>query len=283
MKEKKIISAALTGNWGTKEISPAIPMTPKEIAEGAYECYRAGASIVHLHMRDDQMRPTMDVGRFKETIGLIRDKCDIIINITSSGDHTVDSIGDDNVRIAPFRELDPEMGSYDCGTMNWMHSCVFSNPPDFLEKLGKTMLEYRVKPELEIFDGGMIYTTLHYLKKGIIKPPLHYQFILGAPGGMDATVSNLVYLRSLLPEGCTWSAAGLGKGHMPIMLCTLAMGGHVRVGLEDNVYFEKNVLAESNAQLVERAARIIADIGQEPATSSEAREILGIVKLRSEI
>lgn len=277
MKEKKIISAALTGNWGTKEINPAIPMTPREIATAAYECYKEGAAVVHIHMRDDLMRPTMDVGRFRETIDLIREKCNIIINITSSGDHTPDSIGGDEVRIAPFKELRPEMGSYDCGTMNWMHNCVFSNPPHFLEKLGKTMQEYGVKPELEIFDGGMIYTTLHYLKIGILKAPLHYQFVLGAPGGMDATVSNLVYLRSLLPEGCTWSAAGLGKGHIPIMLCALAMGGHLRVGLEDNVYYNKNVLAESNAQFVERAAKIITDIGQEPATSTEARKILGIV------
>lgn len=279
MKEGKIISAALTGNWGTKDINPAIPMTPKEISDAAYECYKAGAAVVHLHMRDDLMRPTMDVERFRETIGLIREQCDIIINITSSGDHTGEHIGSDDVRMAPFKELKPEMGSYDCGTMNWMHNCIFYNHPHFLEKLGLAMQEYEVKPELEIFDCGMLYTTFYYLKKDIIKPPLHYQFVLGAPGGMDATVNNLVYLISLLPEGCTWSATGLGKGHLPIMLAALAAGGHVRVGLEDNVYYDKNILAESNAQFVERAAKIIADIGQKPATPSEARKILGITRI----
>ena len=278
MTDKRIISAALTGNWGTKETNPNIPMTPEEIADSAYAAYKAGAAAVHLHMRDEQMRPTMDVERFRKCVSLIREKCDVIINITSSGDHTGEHIGSDEIRCCPFAELKPEMGSYDCGTMNWMNSCVFSNPPSLLEMLGTTMIEAGVKPELEIFDGGMIGTTLYYIKKGYIKTPAHYQFVLGCPGGLDATVDNLVFLHRMLPEGSTWSATGIGRGHVPIMMAALAMGGHVRVGLEDNVYYEKGVLADSNAQLVERAAQIIRSCGMKVATPDEARAILGLKK-----
>lgn len=278
MTKKRIISAALTGNWGTKEINPNIPMSPEEIAQAAYEAWQAGASIVHLHMRDELLRPTMDVDRFRRCIRLIREHCDVVINITSSGDHTGEHIGSDEIRCRPFVELQPEMGSYDCGTMNWMNMCVFSNPPTFLEMLGRIMVSNEVKPELEIFDGGMIATTKYYMQKGYIKTPAHYQFVLGCPGGLDATVDNLVFLRGLLPENSTWSATGIGKGHIPILLATLAMGGHIRVGLEDNVYYEQGVLAKSNAQLVERAATIIRDVGLEVATPDEARQILGLKK-----
>ncbi|MCI8610104.1 MAG: 3-keto-5-aminohexanoate cleavage protein [Firmicutes bacterium] len=276
MEDKRIISAALTGNWGNKSNNPAMPLTPTEIAESAYECYQAGAAIVHLHMRDENGNPTMNTERFRQTIALIQEKCDVVINMTSSGEHTLTSIASDDARVAPFLVLKPEMSSYDCGTVNWMHKTIFENSPQLLEKLGKAYQEVGVKPELEIFDGGMIYTTLYYLKQGILKAPLHYQFIMGAPGGMDGTVNNLAYLRSLLPEGATWSASGLGAAHIPIMLAALAMGGHVRVGLEDNIYYEKGVLAKSNAQLVERAVNIMKAAGMRPATPNEAREILSI-------
>lgn len=274
--DKRIISAALTGNWGKKSNNPAIPMTPEEIAASAVEAYEAGAAIVHIHMRNEQMLPTMDVELFRKTVRLIREKCDIIINITSSGDHTGEHIGSDDIRCAPFEILKPEMGSFDCGTMNWMHNSIFSNHPRFLEKLGAVMIESGVKPELEIFDAGMIGTTLYYMKKGLIKSPPHYQFVLGCPGGMDATVDNLVFLKNLLPEGATWSATGIGRGHIPIMMASLAMGGHIRVGLEDNIYYEPGVLATSNAQLVARAATLMRSVGMEPATPNEAREILSL-------
>jgi uncharacterized protein (DUF849 family) len=278
MSVKTIISAALTGNWGTKAHNPAIPMTPRDIAASAYECYKAGAAVVHLHMRDAQMRPTMDVELYRETIGLIRERCDLVINITSSGDHTGEHIGSDEIRTAPFLALKPELGSFDCGTMNWMHESIFTNHPAFLEKLGRAMQESGTKPELEIFDAGMLYSTFHYLKIGAISAPLHYQFVLGAAGGMDATVENLVFLLNKLPAGSTWSAVGLAKGQMPVMLAALALGGHVRVGLEDSIRFDKDVLAKSNEQFVERAHKIITDIGNSVATPDEAREILGLVK-----
>lgn len=138
------------------------------------------------------------------------------------------------------------------------------------------MIENNVKPEVEIFDAGMLYNALYYVKKGVLQEPVHYQFVLGAPGGIAATVENLVYLKGLLPEKCTWSAFGIGKGHLPILYTTLALGGHIRVGMEDNIYYSKGRLAKSNAEFVERAVRIIKEMNKEPATPDEAREILGL-------
>jgi uncharacterized protein (DUF849 family) len=271
---KTIISAALTGAWPMKKDNPALPITPQEIAKDVIECYEAGAAIVHLHMRDDRGEGTMDVNKFRETVELIRKRkdVDVLLNLTTSGDLAAT----DETRQLHLRELRPELASYDCGTMNWMHRAVFMNTPQFLEKLGKTMQEYNVKPEIEIFDTGMIYNAIYYLKQGVLKAPPHFQFVLGAPGGLAATIDNLVFLKNLMPEDSTWSALGIGKAHIPIMLATLALGGHVRVGFEDNVMFAKGQLAESNAQLVRRAAELIRISGNEVATPEDAKKILNI-------
>ena len=278
MGDKRIISAALTGNWGDKSKNPAIPMTPEEMAESAYECYKAGASVVHIHMRDEEGHPTMRVDLFEKTVKLIKEKCNVIINMTSSGGHSLDGMAADETRMYPFKIIKPEMGSYDCGTMNWLHQTIFENNPQFLEQLGLLYQEVGTKPEIELFDIGMLDTAKYYISKGILKPPCHFQFIMGAPGGMAGTIENLVYIHSQLPEGSTWSASGLSKAHIPVMLAALALGGHVRVGLEDNIYYSHGVLAESNQQLVERAANIIKAAGYEIATPDEAREILGLKK-----
>jgi uncharacterized protein (DUF849 family) len=271
---KTIITVATTGAWPTKKENPNIPLTPEEIANDVYECYKAGAAVAHLHMRDDEGKGTMSKEKFEETVALIREKCDIVINLTTSGDLNAT----DETRQAHLKSIKPEMASYDCGSMNWMHNSLFINHPKFLEELGHTMQENGVKPEIEIFDAGMIYNSLYYLKKGVLKAPVHYQFVLGAAGGTAATVENLVYLKSLIPEGSTWSALGIGSGHVPIMLAALALGGHVRVGMEDNVFIGHKVLAESNAQFVTRAANIIKEMGNEVATPADAREILGLKK-----
>lgn len=270
-KIKTIITAALTGAVTTKEVNKNVPYSPEEIAEDVYKCYKAGAAIAHIHMRDDDGAGTMSSDRFEKTVKLIQEKCDIILNLTTSGDLNAT----DETRQDHLRRLKPEMASYDAGTMNWQHKTVFYNTPSFLEELGHTMQENNVKPEIEIFDAGMIYNAQYYLKKGVLKGPLHYQFVLGAAGGTMATVENLVYLKSLIPEDSTWSAFGIGRGHIPILLTTIAMGGHVRVGLEDNVYYERGVLA-TNEDLVARAARIIKEVGNEVATPDEARKILGL-------
>lgn len=272
--DKTIITVAVTGAFPTKEHNPNIPLTPKEIAADVVECWKAGAAIAHLHMRDDEGKGTMSKEKFKETVDLIRSQCDIVLNLTTSGD----LYATEETRMAHVIELKPEMASYDAGSMNWMHSGLFLNPPQFLEKLGKVMLENNVKPEIEIFDAGMVYNSFYYIKKGVLKTPAHYQFVLGADGGTAATVENLVYLKSLIPPEATWSALGIGKGHLPILFATLALGGHVRVGMEDNVYYAKGRLAKSNAEFVARAARLICEANKTVATPDEARQILGLKK-----
>jgi len=271
--EKVIITAALTGAVTPKELNPNIPLTPKEIADDAYACWQAGAAVVHLHMRDENGKGTMNKEIFKETVELVKNKCDVVINLTTSGD----PMASNESRMAHIIELKPEMASFDAGTFNWMPSGVFMNSPQFLEKLGQTMLENNVKPELEIFDSGMIHITEYYLQKGILASPPHYQFVLGVLGGAMASVENLVYLKNKLPKGATWSAFGIGKGHLPILYATIALGGNVRVGLEDNVYYSKGKLA-SNVELVARAARLVKEANKEVATPDEARQILGLKK-----
>jgi len=271
-EDKVILTVATTGAWPTKKETPYVPLQPEEIAEEIYQCYKAGASIAHIHVRDDEDKASMSFEKFEKTVKLVREKCDIVINLTTSG-----GIGlDDEVRMKPFIELKPEIASYDCGSMNWQHSTVFENSPQFLEKLGIAMQENDVKPEIEIFDAGMVYNALYYYKKGILKGPLHFQFVLGVPGGMAATVENLVYLKNLIPADATWGAIGIGKQHLPILYATLALGGNLRVGMEDNIFYKKGQLATSNVEFVERTKRTVIEMGKEIATPAEARKILGL-------
>ncbi len=276
LENKVIITAALTGAMTPKEMNPNIPLTPEEIAEDAYKCWQAGAAVVHLHMRDENGHGTMDKEKFKKTIELIKAKpdCDVVINCTTSGDNRAGY----EERMAHLEYVKPELASFDAGSFNWMPFGIFDNAPQFLEPLGNKMKEVGVKPELEIFDSGFMNVVKYYVKQGVLESPCHYQFVLGVLGGMEATVKNLEFLHEMLPEGATWSAFGLGRQHMPIMYTTLALGGHIRVGLEDNVYYSKGVLA-SNTMLVERAARVIKEFGKEVATPDEARQILGLQRL----
>lgn len=282
MGDKRIITCALTGNWGQKHNNPNIPLSPKEIHESAEAAIAEGASVLHIHARNDEGMPTCDPARFAEIVNPIREKHpDIIINMTSSGEHSFTDIAPDDKRIAPFYHVKSELGTYDCGTLNWMHKTIFENNPQFLEKLGTAYNELGVKPEIEIFDMGMIDTAKHYLKTGILKAPAHFAFILGAASGMPATPENLCYLVRQLPEGSTFSANGMGAAHVPIIMTSLALGGHVRVGIEDNIYFKKGQVAESNAQFVKQAADLIKAAGLEVATPAEAREILSISKFEN--
>lgn len=272
-KEKVIITAALTGAVTTKKDNPALPTQPDEIVKSAEACCRAGAAAVHIHVRDEEDKASMRFDRFEEIVTKLRAaNFPGIINLTSSGGQGFSW----EERIRPFKELRPELASFDAGTMNWLNSVVFMNEPGFLEQCGKEMIACGVKPEIEIFDMGMLNTAKYYIKRGIIEDSAHFQLCLGAPGGMEATTENLVYLVNHLPENCTWSAFGIGKGANEITLSALAMGGNVRVGLEDNVYYNKGQLAESNEQFVSRIVRIAGEMGKTPATPQEAREILGV-------
>lgn len=272
--KKRIITVATTGAWPTRAHNPNVPLTPEEVAEEVYRCWQAGAAVAHIHVRDEEGRPSMRFDRFEETVRLIRahKDCDILINLTSAG---APNIPDDD-RIRHITQLKPDIASFDCGSMNMQHSFIADNAPKFLEKLGYAMQEAGVKPEIEVFDVSMIYEALHYLKTGVLKAPLHFQLVMGAAGGIPATVENLVFMHSKLPEDCTWGAFGVGRQSMPILLATLALGGQIRVGMEDNVMLDKGVPASSNVQFVQQAKAVLESAGLSAATPREARQILGI-------
>ena len=279
MPNKIFITAALTGAVTPKSINENMPITPEEIAEDAYRCWKAGAAIVHLHMRDEDAKGTMEPELFQKTIELLRahEDCDVIVNCTSSGTwKPITSEG----RMEHFKRIpEIEMGSFDAGSMNWGCDAVFENSPQFLTSLAQCYLDNDVKPELEIFDMGMLTNTVYYMKQKLLKSPVYCQFVLGVLGGAPATVDCLTHLLRHIPEGTKWSAFGIGKDHLPIMYASLALGADgIRVGLEDNVMYSKDVKA-SNVMLVERAVRVVKEFGKQVATPAETREILGIKPL----
>jgi len=269
---KTIITAALTGAATPKAKNPNLPCTPKEIAEDGVRAWKAGAAILHLHMRDDEFRGTMDKERFKETVNILRGECDAVLNLTSSGELAVPY----ERRMEHIALLKPELATFDAGSINVMDG-IFDNTVEFLTQLGHLLQENGVKPEVEIMDLGMMAAAEYYVKKGVLKTPVHYQFVLGFFSGAPATPQNLLYMLDRLPEGSTWSAFGIGKDHMPLLYTAIAAGGHVRVGLEDNLYYGPGVLA-TNETLVARAARVIKEYGNEVASPDDAREILGLKK-----
>ena len=280
MAKKTIITAAVTGAWPKKENNPNVPMTPQEIADDVYACWKAGAAIAHLHMRDDEGNGTMDTAKFEETVNLIHTKypdCDIILNLTTSGDIHAD----DEIRVAHVKKLKPEMASYDCGSMNWLNSGLFINSPKFLTDCGLLFQETNTKPEIEAFDPGMIGNAAYYIKKGVLKTPVHFQFCMGCANGIPGTMKNLIFMKETADElvgkgNYTWSCFGVGHSAMEMLYGAVALGGNIRVGMEDNVMYAKGQLAESNVQFVERAARVIREYGNEVATPAEAREMLGL-------
>ncbi len=278
MGKKLIITAALCGAGTKRSQTPYVPITPEEIANDAIACAKAGAAVIHIHIRDAEGNNTMETDRWIEVVNLVRQKMkeegvDLVLNLTSSG-----SKFPEDMRRAHLPILLPEMCSYDPLSMNWANSYIFTNSPQFLEKLGLETQELGIKPECEIFNGGDMANVDYYVKKGILKAPVHYQFMLGVTGGMPGTAEAFSYLVPKMQPGSTWSTSGIGRWHMPCILHGLAMGcDGLRVGLEDNILLEKGVLA-TNVQLVERTIRIAKEAGREIATPEEARQILGLVK-----
>ena len=278
MAKKLIITAALCGAGTTKAQTEHVPVTPEEIAADAIACAKAGAAVIHFHVRDINGANTMETDRFVQVINLVREESakanvDFVLNLTTSG-----SKFPEDMRLAHLPILKPEMCSYDPGTMNWANSYVFLNTPQFLERLGTMSQELVIKPELEIFDGGMMGNVEYYLKKGFLKEPLHYQFVLGVPGGMEGNIDSLAFLLPKMRPGSTWSATGIGRTHMPVMLAALAEDcDGLRVGLEDNIFMEKGLLA-TNVSLVERAVKLAGIAGRTIATPAEARQILSLTK-----
>ena len=278
--KKLIISAALSGAGTSKEAAPTVPYHPEEIAEEVVAVAKAGAAAVHIHVREDNGWPTMNTDKFTDTFVAIKKATeaagvDVIVNLTTSGSVVMEK---NEVRMAHLKKLRPEMCSYDAGTFNWNCGGVFVNAPDFLEQLSACVVENDIKPEIEIFDNGMIGNALYYINKYQIPTPCHFQFVLGVGGGAAGTTKNLVFLREMLPAGSTWSVTGIGKAHMDMMLAGLSLGcDGLRVGLEDNIYLSKGVKA-TNVQLVERAVELARVAGREIATAEEARQMLGITR-----
>ncbi|MFB9148954.1 3-keto-5-aminohexanoate cleavage protein [Roseovarius ramblicola] len=290
MPRKTILTAAITGNLMTPEISPHLPVTPAEIAEQALDAAKAGASIVHLHVRDpDTARGSMDLALYRELVERIREKNeDVILNLTTGeGGRFVPSDGNPQVaapgstlcapekRVAHVEELRPDICTLDFNTM-WSGEASVINAPRNLEIMAGRIHAAGVKPEIEIFDSGDLHMLRDFTAKGIIKTPLMVQLVLGVRFGAVANPETMAYLASQIPEGSEWAGFGIGRMAFPMLAQAWLLGGHCRIGMEDTAYIAKGEHCRSNAQLVEKAIGIITSLGGEMASPSEARTILGI-------
>jgi len=272
--DKLIITACICGAEVTKEHNPAVPYTVEEIAREAKGAREAGASIIHLHVREDDGAPTQSAERFKLCIDAILAACpDVIIQPSTGG-----AVGMSNEeRLQPII-LNPEMATLDCGTCNFGGDDVFVNTENTIIEFAQKMTARGIKPEVEVFDKGMIDMAIRLNRKGYIPSPMHFDFVLGVNGGISAEARDLVFMEGSIPAGSTWTAAGIGRAQFPIAAMAIAMGGHVRVGFEDNIYLEKGVLAKSNGELVAKAVRLAKELGRSVASPDEARAIIGLPK-----
>jgi 3-keto-5-aminohexanoate cleavage enzyme len=269
---KLIISAAITGAELDKKQCPVLPCSPEEQAQASKECLDAGASIIHLHVRDDQNKPSQELEHFNRSVKAIRAACKTqpIIQFSTGG-----AVGEAIERRTAPLSLKPEMASLNLGTINFGEE-IFVNTFADMRGLAAAFKKYQVIPEYEIYDAGHIDNLVKIIKEGIVAPPYHCQFVLGVPGALAGDISALNFLVQRLPNDAHWTAAGIGRYELPLAVHAILMGGHVRVGLEDNINYTKGVPAKSNAQLVERIVRLAKELGREVATPAEARQILGI-------
>jgi 3-keto-5-aminohexanoate cleavage enzyme len=274
--EKLIITVALTGNVPTQGMNAALPVTAKEIADDIRRCSLAGASLFHIHARDDNGRPTLDPAAFKRIVRAVKNTSPEVILQLSTGGRAGKGREE---RAAPVR-LMPEMASFTTGSSN-MPGMVYENAPDFLDFLSGVFQETGVRPEIEVFEAGMVSNALYLLDKGQLSPPLHFDFVLGVPGAMPATVKHLLFLSELIPQGSTWSVAGIGRAEIPMAAAAIVMGGHVRVGLEDNLRLPDGSPA-TNSTLVDTVVGIARSVGREVATPEEARAILSLDPLHKD-
>ncbi|URZ14298.1 3-keto-5-aminohexanoate cleavage protein [Clostridium felsineum] len=270
--EKLIITAAICGAEVTKKQNPNIPYSIDEIAKEAKLAYDAGASIIHLHVREDDGTPTQNIERFRASISAIKKLCPEVIIEPSTGGATYMSKDE---RLSPVF-LKPEIASLDCGTCNFGMNDIFVNTEATIRYFAKKMIEANVKPEIEVFDKGMIDTALKLYSEGLLKDNLHFNFVMGVRGAIDASLLNLAFMSHSIPSNSTYTVTGIGKYQFKMAAMAIASGGHVRVGLEDNIYIEKGILAKSNGELVEKTANLSKEIGREIATPKEARKILNL-------
>ncbi|HLX25365.1 MAG TPA: 3-keto-5-aminohexanoate cleavage protein [Candidatus Cybelea sp.] len=264
-----VITCAPVGAEVRPDQTPYLPYTPKLLGETARAVREAGASIIHVHCRNDDGTNTHSVERFREAYDAIRANSDLIVQFSTGG-----AIGMTPEERAGVLELRPEMATLTCGSVNFGDD-IFENSFPIMRKLLKKMNEFGVRPELEIFDKGHIANARKLARERLVSFPQHVDLVLGVPGGLEATVSNLADLVDDLPEGCTWSVAGIGRQQLPMAMTAIAMGGHVRVGLEDNLHYSRGRLAR-NEELVARVVRIAAEAGRPVATPDQARKLLGL-------
>lgn len=290
MTKKTILTCAITGNLMMPDISPHLPVTPAQIAQQALDAAKAGAAIVHLHVRDlKTAKGSMEIGLYRELVERIRaENDDVILNLTTGeGGRFVPSIEDPKVaahgstlcapekRVAHIEELLPEICTLDFNTM-WSGQASVINSPWSLETMAARIYAAGVKPEIEIFDSGDLHMLKDFVARGIIQTPLMVQMVLGVRFGAVANPETMAFLVSQLPQGTEWAAFGIGKMAFPMLAQAYLLGGHVRIGMEDTAYIRKGEHCSSNAQLVEKAVSIIENLGGTMATPSEAREILAI-------
>lgn len=281
--EKLIVTAALTGAQQGKAAHPNIPEQPQEIVQQAIECWRAGAAIVHCHARDKDGRPTAEVEVFRQIFEPLKAKTDLVICLSTGGARTLPL----QQRVAMVPAFKPDLASFNIGSAmqgiydfknkKWIVDFTMAQSFADLEFIGRAMVENGTKPELEIYDYGMINNALLFRDMGVLQEPLHFSFVTGMPGQTtSATPKNLLHLVESIPPGSTYQVIGIGRHQFPMVTMGIIMGGNIRVGLEDNLYIEKGKLAQSNAQLVEKAIRIARELGREIATPQEARKILSL-------
>lgn len=272
MGDKLIISAAVCGSVPTKEQNPNVPYTPAAIADEALGAWRAGAAIAHIHVRNPQTgAPDSRIEFFAEVVERIRSASDLLINLTTSGFNITGPDAAER-RLAPI-SLKPELCSLDVGSLNFRQG-VFLNPTDWVERAAEKMRAADVKPEIEVFDLGHLRQANDLIERGLIADPPWIQLCLGVRWGIEGTLQALLDMHRRLPANALWSALAPGSLQLPLTTHALLMGGHVRVGFEDNIYWSRGVKAESNAQFVERTVRLARELQREIATCDEARKML---------
>lgn len=268
-----IITAAITGAIPTKAECPDVPVTPPEQIESTHEAYEAGATLVHIHVRNDDQSPSSDPDKYAAVQEGVRKHCPGMIIQFSTGGR-----GRDQEKRGAMLHHRPDMASLSTGSVNFPNG-IYENPPDFVDGLATRMLENDIKPEIEVFDVAMLYSAANLVKRGLLKAPVHVQFVMGIPNAMPARRSLLDFLLSELPEvlpGATWTAAGVARHQFDVNKWCLELGGHCRTGLEDNIKFDRDRIAVSNAELVKKIVNIAGEYDRHPATPEEARKLLGL-------
>lgn len=267
---KLIITVAPVGAEVTRKQTPHVPISPAQIAAEAKRAWEAGASVVHVHGRNPDESATQSAEVFGEIIQRVREGTDLIVQVSTGGATGMSA----EERLGPLL-CEPEMATLTVGTVNFGDE-VFENPLPVVERFAREIQAKGIRPEIEVFDLGMLPTADRLVEKGLISDPVHYDFVMGVAGGVAATPANLQHLVSQIRTHATWTVAAMGRHQLPMNTLAILMGGHVRTGFEDNIYYSRGVLASSNAQLVERVVRLARELGREVATPAEARRIIGI-------